>query len=258
MPAPCAYAAVGLVRLAKYYSWLHQAPSRFPFSLGRLGWVGPRGATSRVTSPSPLPRQRLRRACAFSPVGPWREVRRTGSGELPWIYGRTRVPPLINPTPPHFRKALARYGTRLAWSPLACLAPSLGLSALLWKFLVNVFFVVSGPTRALRPLSGAFFSGSHLALFARARIVGPVAVPRATVHFWRPFLPRFLRDTVEVQVKSSSCTTSRGVVQVKSGSRSTSRGPSPVKFMYREVLYPSQVKFVYYIAWSRPSRVKFA
>ena len=93
MPAPCAYAAVGLVRLAKYYSWLHQAPSRFPFSLGRLGWVGPRGATSRVTSPSPLPRQRLRRACAFSPVGPWREVRRTGSGELPWIYGRTRVPP---------------------------------------------------------------------------------------------------------------------------------------------------------------------
>ena len=167
-------------------------------------------------------------------------------------------PPLINPTPPHFRKALARYGTRLAWSPLACLAPSLGLSALLWKFLVNVFFVVSSPTRALRPLSGAFFSGSHLALFARARIVGPVAVPRATVHFWRPFLPRFLRDTVEVQVKSSSCTTSRGVVQVKSGSRSTSRGPSPVKFMYREVLYPSQVKFVYYIAWSRPSQVKFA
>ena len=54
MPAPCAYAAVGLVRLAKYCSWLHQAPSRFPSSLGRLGWVGPRGATSRVTSPSPL------------------------------------------------------------------------------------------------------------------------------------------------------------------------------------------------------------
>ena len=117
---------------------------------------------------------------------------------------RANSRPPLNPTQLHFRKALARYGTRLALSPLACPAPSLGLSALLWKFLSRVlhrvyyiaFFVVSGHTRALWPHPGAFFSGSHLALFARARTVGPNAAPRATVHFWLSFLPRFLRDAI--------------------------------------------------------------
>ena len=62
------------------------------------GWRGTQGSqkswVSRVPeSSSSVFEAKAARGARKRQLWGWREVRRTGSGELPWIYGRTRVPP---------------------------------------------------------------------------------------------------------------------------------------------------------------------